>query len=111
MIGYIVTCTGTRVEPALRSDGVENRLLHFDLGDPRMVATRRAAIARRALLNLRGSPVPEPVLPLSHVTSPTVAPLERRLSAPAAARIEPDWMTASAATCSVREARSSGVGP
>jgi hypothetical protein len=68
-------------EPTLRSDVVENRLLHLDLSDPRRVATRRAQDARRALLNLRGSLVPEPVYSLTRVTTPTVAPLERRLPA------------------------------
>jgi hypothetical protein len=42
MIGHIVTRTGMSFEPALRSDGVENRFLHMALGDPRGVATRRA---------------------------------------------------------------------
>ena len=42
MIGHIVTRTRTSFEPALRSDGVENRLLHLELGDPRGVAPRRA---------------------------------------------------------------------
>jgi hypothetical protein len=73
--------TGTSFEPALRSDGAENRFLHLDLGDPRRVATRRARSARRALLQLRGCLVPEPVYLLSRITPPTVAPLERHAGA------------------------------
>src|SRR5262245_61143725 len=42
--------------------------------DPRRVATRRALRAHRALLNLRGPHVSEPVYPLSRVTPSTVAP-------------------------------------
>jgi hypothetical protein len=43
VIGHIITRTGVSFEPALRSDGVENRFLHLTLGDPRRVAARRWA--------------------------------------------------------------------
>jgi len=50
MIGHIVPRASLSFEPALRSDGVENRFLHLGLNDPRGVATRRPQSARRALL-------------------------------------------------------------